>query len=285
MDAARARRPPPGRPSQRWGAAAVIELLAAEACCLSAQEIADRLRGRGRPVGTASVYRALDLLTRAGIVARVEVGGGGALRGDRTRRRAPLLTSGLRQLGEIHRSRTPPRAGDRPARGRVRHGVRGHEASCAGTARAAASGSAARSLAQRGPPRRGPEPVAQRVADRALLGALDELLEEALDHQALRLGLGEPVRAQIVELLGIDLSDRGGAGAATSSASISSPGSRRCAAVDSSRLRLSWKASVRWAPGSTRIIPRQTAVARSASTPRKARSEVVSSAACSWVVS
>ena len=62
----------------------------------------------------------------------------------------------------------------------------------------------------------------------------------------------------------------------TSSASISRPGiASACAFLESSRLRLSWKASVCWAPGSTRIIPRQTAVARSASTPRKARSEVV----------
>ena len=58
-----------------------------------------------------------------------------------------------------------------------------------------------------------------------------------------------------------------------------------CALVESSRLRFSWKASVCWAPLSTRIIPRQTEVARSASTPRKARSEVVWAAACSWVVS
>ena len=50
----------------------------------------------------------------------------------------------------------------------------------------------------------------------------------------------------------------------TSSASISSPGiASAWARSESSRLRLSWKASVRWAPGSTRIIPRQTAVASS----------------------
>jgi Fur family ferric uptake transcriptional regulator len=108
--------------------AAVIELLAAEACCVSAQEIADRLRERGRPVGAASVYRALDLLTRAGVVARVEVGAGGA--------RYEVIAPG----GEHHHhlvcdgcgTITPfsdpalERAIDRVG-GRVRHRVRGHE--------------------------------------------------------------------------------------------------------------------------------------------------------------
>ena len=124
--------------------AAVIELLAAEACCVSAQEIADRLRRRGRPVGTASVYRALDLLTRAGVVARVEVGEWrSALRGV-----APggehhhhLVCD---SCGEITPFSDPAleRAIDRLA-GRVRHRVRGHEVVLRGaTARAAASGSA-----------------------------------------------------------------------------------------------------------------------------------------------
>src|SRR5918998_396161 len=48
-----------------------------------------------------------------------------------------------------------------------------------------------------------------------------------------------------------------------------------CARFDRSRLRHSWKASVCWAPGSTLIMPRQTACERSARMPRKARSEVV----------
>jgi Fur family transcriptional regulator, ferric uptake regulator len=108
--------------------AAVIELLAAEACCLSAQEIVDRLRGRGRPVGTASVYRALDLLGRAGVVARVEVGGGGA--------RYEAIEPGgdhhhhliCDSCGEITPFSDPAleRAIDRLG-GRVRHRVRGHD--------------------------------------------------------------------------------------------------------------------------------------------------------------
>ncbi|HXY16959.1 MAG TPA: Fur family transcriptional regulator [Gaiellaceae bacterium] len=55
---------------------AVVELLGRQACCLSAQEIFDRLRGSGRRVGIASVYRALEQLTREGYVQRIEVGDG-----------------------------------------------------------------------------------------------------------------------------------------------------------------------------------------------------------------
>jgi Fur family ferric uptake transcriptional regulator len=62
---------------RRAGAArrAVIELLAGERCCLGAQDIAERLRGAGQPVGVASVYRTLDLLSAEGLVQRVDVGG------------------------------------------------------------------------------------------------------------------------------------------------------------------------------------------------------------------
>lgn len=56
---------------------AVIELLSRQRCCLSAQEIADQLSGRGRDVGLASVYRALELLYGMGLVARVDLGDGG----------------------------------------------------------------------------------------------------------------------------------------------------------------------------------------------------------------
>ena len=44
-------------------------------CCLSAQEIHDRLRAGGRAVGLASVYRALDALAQLGLVHRIDVGG------------------------------------------------------------------------------------------------------------------------------------------------------------------------------------------------------------------
>jgi len=55
---------------------AVIELLAEQDCCLAAQEIFDLLRGSGRSVGIASVYRVLDLLTSEGLVQRIDLGSG-----------------------------------------------------------------------------------------------------------------------------------------------------------------------------------------------------------------
>jgi Fur family transcriptional regulator, ferric uptake regulator len=64
------------REGHRGGGArsAVIDLLARQRCCLTAQEIFDELRGRGRPIGIASVYRALELLSRLGLVRRLEIG-------------------------------------------------------------------------------------------------------------------------------------------------------------------------------------------------------------------
>jgi Fur family ferric uptake transcriptional regulator len=53
----------------------VLELLARQDCCLSAQEIHDRLRARGRRVGLASVYRALDALAALSLVHRIDVSG------------------------------------------------------------------------------------------------------------------------------------------------------------------------------------------------------------------
>ncbi len=56
--------------------AAVIASLAEQECCRSAQEIFDQLRGEGRRVGIASVYRVLDLLVSLGLVQRLDLGGG-----------------------------------------------------------------------------------------------------------------------------------------------------------------------------------------------------------------
>ena len=56
---------------------AVVELLSRQDCCLSAQEISDRIRSEGGGVGLASVYRTLDLLHGMGLVQRVDVGEGG----------------------------------------------------------------------------------------------------------------------------------------------------------------------------------------------------------------
>ena len=55
---------------------AVIEVLARQNCCLTAQEIFDLLRGSGRRVGIASVYRILELLTSEGFVQRIDLGAG-----------------------------------------------------------------------------------------------------------------------------------------------------------------------------------------------------------------
>ena len=55
---------------------AVIALLGRQECCLSAQEIHDRLRAGGSAVGIASVYRILDLLVERRLVQRIDVGDG-----------------------------------------------------------------------------------------------------------------------------------------------------------------------------------------------------------------
>ena len=58
---------------------AVVDLLAEQDCCLSAQQIHDRLRSGGdRKVGIASVYRALEVLEGEELVHRLEVGEGGS---------------------------------------------------------------------------------------------------------------------------------------------------------------------------------------------------------------
>jgi len=55
---------------------AVVELLERQTCALTAQEIDDRLRGEGRSIGRASVYRILELLTELRLVQRIDVGQG-----------------------------------------------------------------------------------------------------------------------------------------------------------------------------------------------------------------
>jgi Fur family transcriptional regulator, ferric uptake regulator len=66
---------------------AVIESLADQDCCRSAQEIFDDLRSQGRRVGVASVYRVVDLLVNLGLVLRLDLGDGVA-------RYEPALPSG-----------------------------------------------------------------------------------------------------------------------------------------------------------------------------------------------
>lgn len=54
----------------------VIGLLASEPCALSAVEIKASLEDRGRRIGLASIYRALELLSEHELVERVAVGPG-----------------------------------------------------------------------------------------------------------------------------------------------------------------------------------------------------------------
>jgi Fur family ferric uptake transcriptional regulator len=56
----------------------VVAALARQNCCATAQEIADELRDDQGRVGIASVYRALEVLDRLGLVHRLDVGDGSA---------------------------------------------------------------------------------------------------------------------------------------------------------------------------------------------------------------
>lgn len=56
----------------------VIELLLDQECALTAREIEDRLRARGRAPARGTIYRTLDLLVDYGLVERVVVDGGQA---------------------------------------------------------------------------------------------------------------------------------------------------------------------------------------------------------------
>ena len=55
---------------------AVVDYLALQECCRSAQEIHEGIRDRGGDVGVASVYRALDTLLELELVQRVDIGDG-----------------------------------------------------------------------------------------------------------------------------------------------------------------------------------------------------------------
>ena len=107
---------------------AVVDLLAGQSCCLSAQEINDQLREGGANVGLASVYRALDLLHGMGLVQKVDLGEGGS-------RYEPILPG-----GEHHHHAVCDRCGRVTAfederlegdlerlAGRLRHSINAHE--------------------------------------------------------------------------------------------------------------------------------------------------------------
>lgn len=107
---------------------AVVELLAEQECCLSAQQIFDRLRTARRRVGIASVYRALEALEELGLVHRVEIGDGGS-------RYEPALPGGEHHhhvicdsCGEVSAFADPPleRAIERLG-SRLHHAVKAHD--------------------------------------------------------------------------------------------------------------------------------------------------------------
>ena len=56
----------------------VLDALAGRDCCATAQDLADDLHRGGSRVGTASIYRALELLVRLGLVRRLDMGDGTA---------------------------------------------------------------------------------------------------------------------------------------------------------------------------------------------------------------
>ncbi|HEX8648485.1 MAG TPA: transcriptional repressor [Thermoleophilaceae bacterium] len=62
----------------RGGAAraAVVETIGSEGGCLTADEVYDRLRARGDQIGTASVYRALGLLSELRLLHGASLPGG-----------------------------------------------------------------------------------------------------------------------------------------------------------------------------------------------------------------
>jgi len=107
---------------------AVVELLGRQACCLSAQEIFDALRAEERPVGLASVYRVLELLSDEGLVQRIELGAG-------TARFEPVLPSGdhhhhlvCADCGKVEAFEDPElERALRRAEGRSGYAVAGHD--------------------------------------------------------------------------------------------------------------------------------------------------------------
>lgn len=121
--------------------AAVVELLARQSCCLSAQEIADELRGSGTKVGLASVYRALDLLHEMALVQRVDLGDGGS-------RYEPILPGGEHHhhavcdsCGKVTAFEDQRLEGDlERLAGRLEHSIKAHEVVIHGACRRCAPG-------------------------------------------------------------------------------------------------------------------------------------------------
>jgi Fur family ferric uptake transcriptional regulator len=52
----------------------VLDLLAERDCCITVPELFEAARDAGHPIGIASVYRVLDLLTEKGFVQKLDLG-------------------------------------------------------------------------------------------------------------------------------------------------------------------------------------------------------------------
>jgi Fur family ferric uptake transcriptional regulator len=62
---------------RRGGArTAVVRTLGAQSCAVSARDIDDSLRGEGKAIGRASVYRTLETLAELKLVQRLDLGSG-----------------------------------------------------------------------------------------------------------------------------------------------------------------------------------------------------------------
>ena len=62
---------------RRGGArTAVVQMLGRQSCAVSARDIDDALRGEGRSIGRASVYRTLETLAELKLVQRLDLGSG-----------------------------------------------------------------------------------------------------------------------------------------------------------------------------------------------------------------
>ena len=132
----------------------------------------------------------------------------------------------------------------------------------------------------------GPRGPRQEPPHRLELDSVEHVLEEAAQDQALRVGPREAAGHRVEELVSVDLADgRAVRAADVVRLDLEARDESACAFGDKRRLRFSWYAFVFCASGSTRIIPRQTAVASSRSAPLNAKSDVVFGAWCSWSVS
>ncbi|MDR7545016.1 MAG: transcriptional repressor [Armatimonadota bacterium] len=66
----------PLRQRDTWQRQAILEAMADAPCHLTAEELHRRLRRRRRPIGLATVYRALGLFVQEGLVEPAHVGDG-----------------------------------------------------------------------------------------------------------------------------------------------------------------------------------------------------------------